>query len=251
VSTEPYPIAVEDSLLDDLRARLERTRWPAQPAGQGWELGVEIDYLRELCDHWARSYDWRRLEGRLNGLHNRRWEGLHFIWEQGEGEGVPVMLIHGWPGGPIEFLDLIPMLTRAGHDVVVPSLPGYGWSEDPGAPPNVAAVSDRLRGLMERGLGYERYAVQGGDWGAIIAARMALDSPGGVAAVHVNAVSVLPVRLTRRPRRLADRQVPALERLRRRDRAPVLEGRALRLPDHVLGDRHDRLVDAPLPRRAA
>jgi microsomal epoxide hydrolase len=103
------------------------------------------------------------------------------------------MLIHGWPGGPIEFLDAIPLLLEAGHDVIVPSLPGYGWSDDPGAPLNVAAVSARLRALMERGLGYERYAVQGGDWGASIAARMVFDSPQSVAAVHINAVSVLPV----------------------------------------------------------
>jgi pimeloyl-ACP methyl ester carboxylesterase len=88
---------------------------------------------------------------------------------------------------------VIPRLVGAGHDVVVPSLPGYGWSDDPGRPLNVAAVSERLRALVEDGLGYGRYAVQGGDWGASIAARMALDSPATVAAVHVNAVSVLPV----------------------------------------------------------
>jgi pimeloyl-ACP methyl ester carboxylesterase len=149
--------------------------------------------LRELCDHWAHDYDWRSLERRLNGLDNRRWEGIHLIWERAGGGGLPVMLIHGWPGGAIEFLDLIPLLLEAGHDVVVPSLPGYGWSDDPGAPLNVAAVSARLRALMERGLGYERYAVQGGDWGASIAARMVFDSPQSVAAVHINAVSVLPV----------------------------------------------------------
>ena len=190
---EPFEISVTQPVLDDLRARLERTRWPAQPTDGAWELGVDVAYLRGLCDHWSRSYDWRRLEGRLNELDNRRWEGIHFIWARSEGGGAPVMLIHGWPGGPIEFLELIPMLTAAGHDVVVPSLPGYGWSDDPGAPLNVTAVSERLRALMERGLGYDSYAVQGGDWGASIAARMAFDSPPTVAAVHVNAVSVLPV----------------------------------------------------------
>jgi pimeloyl-ACP methyl ester carboxylesterase len=190
---EPYEISVDQSVLDDLRARLERTRWPDQPAGDPWELGTDVGYLRELCDHWAHDYDWGRFEARLNALENRRWDGIHFIQQRGGGDGQPLLLVHGWPGGPIEFLDAMPLLLEAGHDLVVPSLPGYAWSDDPGAPLNVAAVSQRLRALMEEGLGYERYAVQGGDWGAAICGRMAFDSRPTVAAVHVNAVSVLPV----------------------------------------------------------
>jgi microsomal epoxide hydrolase len=190
---EPFEISVPDRTLEDLAERLGRTRWPTQPEGDGWELGVDIPYLRALCEHWAGPYQWRQLEDRLNRLDNLRWEGLHLIRMHAGGEGLPVMLIHGWPGGPIEFLDLIETLGEAGHDVVVPSLPGYAWSDDPGAPLNVAGASERLRALMERGLGYECYAVQGGDWGAAISARMAFDSPATVAAVHVNAVSVLPV----------------------------------------------------------
>ena len=190
---EPFEVRVDEQVLDDLRSRLGRTRWPEQPADQGWELGVDVAYLRDLCGYWANQYDWRAFESRLNGFPNRRWNGLHLIWERSGGDGLPVMLIHGWPGGPIEFCDLIPLLVEAGHDVVVPSLPGYGWSDDPGRPLNVAAVSERLRAVMEAGLGYGRYAVQGGDWGANISARMALDSPNTVAAVHVNAVSVLPI----------------------------------------------------------
>jgi pimeloyl-ACP methyl ester carboxylesterase len=203
---EPFEIRVADQVLDDLRARLGRTRWPEQSASEGWELGMDVAYLRQLCEHWATRYDWREFEARLNRLSNHRCNGLHLIREGSEGEGLPVILIHGWPGGPIEFLDVIPRLVRAGHDVVVPSLPGYGWSDDPGRPLNVAAVSERLRAAMEEGLGYERYAVQGGDWGANISARMALDSPDTVAAVHVNAVSVLPV-----PGDLTERALTAAE----------------------------------------
>jgi microsomal epoxide hydrolase len=179
-------------VLDDLRKRLRRTRWPDQPRADGWNLGVDVAYLRELCEHWAERYDWRVFEKRLNRLSNLRWNRIHLIREQSPEGGLPVMLIHGWPGGPIEFCELIPRIAAAGHDVVAPSLPGYAWSDDPGRPLNVAATSERLRALMEEGLGYSRYAVQGGDWGANIAARMALDSPSTVAAVHVNAVSVLP-----------------------------------------------------------
>jgi microsomal epoxide hydrolase len=190
---EPCEISIERSVVDDLRARLERTRWPEQPAGESWELGADVTYLRALCDHWANAYDWRRLQERLNRFESRRWQGIHFISQRGDGDSMPLLLVHGWPGGPIEFCDLIPRLAAAGHDVVAPSLPGYGWSDDPGAPLNVAAVAERLRALMEDGLGYERYAVQGGDWGASICGRMAFDSPRTVAGVHVNAVSVLPV----------------------------------------------------------
>ena len=82
--------------------------------GRGWELGVDIAYLRALCDHWARAYDWRRLETRLNELDNRRWEGIHLIRQRGGGEGLPVLLVHGWPGGPIEFLDAMPLARRGG-----------------------------------------------------------------------------------------------------------------------------------------
>jgi microsomal epoxide hydrolase len=190
---EQFEVSVAEDVLDDLGARLRRTRWPEQPADHGWELGIDIGYLRELCDHWADRYDWRAFESRLNGFRNLRWDGIHLIWERSGGDGLPVMLIHGWPGGPIEFLDLIGLLLEAGHDVVVPSLPGYGWSDDPGRALNVSGLSERLRALMEDGLGYRRYAVQGGDWGASISARIAFDSPQTVAAVHVNAVSVLPV----------------------------------------------------------
>jgi pimeloyl-ACP methyl ester carboxylesterase len=193
MGVEPFEIVVGQEVIDELRRRLGQTRWPSQPPGEGWELGVDTTYLRELCGHWATGYDWRGFEARLNRDANYRWNGLHVIWEKGEGDGLPVVLIHGWPGGPIEFRDLIPRLVGAGHDVAVPSLPGYAWSDDPGRPLNVAEVAARLRALMEEGLGYRRYAVQGGDWGAAIAARMAFDSPGTVAAVHVNAVSVLPV----------------------------------------------------------
>ncbi|MGH2926142.1 MAG: epoxide hydrolase family protein [Solirubrobacterales bacterium] len=193
MAPEPYEISIPDRARADLVERLERTRWPAQPEGLGWELGVDIPYLRALCGHWAGAYDWRRLENRLAALENLRWEGIHLIRRRSEGAGMPVMLVHGWPGGPIEFLELIDPLVEAGHDVIVPSLPGYAWSRDPGAPLNVAEVAGRLRALMESALGYERYAVQGGDWGAAISARMAFDSPATVAAVHVNAVSVLPV----------------------------------------------------------
>jgi pimeloyl-ACP methyl ester carboxylesterase len=198
---QPYEIAVPDETLADLRERLARTRWPSQQPGIGWELGADLGYLRELCEHWASKYDWRQIEAALNGLSNWRWEGIHFIWERAARderwvaapERLPVILIHGWPGGPIEFLELIPRLVGAGHDVVVPSLPGFGFSAEPERPLAVAGIAERLRALMGEGLGYGRYAVQGGDWGSEIGARMAFDDPSTVAAFHTNAAAILPL----------------------------------------------------------
>lgn len=194
---EPYEIAVPEPILEDLRERIERTRWPVQPDGIGWEHGADFAYLRELCEYWAGEYDWRSTERGLNGLSNWRSEGVHFFWERSApaastDSSLPVLLVHGWPGAPLEFVELIPALVAAGHDVIVPSLPGFAFSEAPATPMNVAAVAARLRRLMAT-LGYERYAIQGGDWGSIIAARMAFDDPAAVAAIHLNAPGVLPV----------------------------------------------------------
>ena len=196
---QPFEIAVADEVLDDLRERIARVRWPEQPPGTGWEHGGDFAYLRELCRHWAAAYDWRATERALNRLPNWRWEGIHTIWERAGDEApaaaparLPVLLVHGWPGAPIEFRDLIPILAGAGHDVVVPSLPGFAFSRVPDPALNVAGIAVRLRALM-RALGYERYAVQGGDWGTIIGARMAFEDPAAVAALHLNAAGLLPL----------------------------------------------------------
>ena len=189
---QPFEIAVADEALDDLRDRLARTRWPELAGSFGWELGADVDYLRDLCAYWESEYDWRATEARLNRLGNWTWDGIHHWAFEGAGDGMPVLLLHGWPGAPIEFEALIPLLSEAGHDLVVPSLPGFAFSEAPSEPLNVSGVADRMRELMTA-LGHERYAVQGGDWGSIIAARMAFDSPESVGALHVNSVGVLPV----------------------------------------------------------
>jgi pimeloyl-ACP methyl ester carboxylesterase len=198
---EPYEISIPEATLGDLRERIGRTRWPSQPPGLGWEMGADFEYLRELCEHWASDYDWRQIEQALNGLSNWTWDGIHFIWERAErddrGVGtpqrLPVMLIHGWPGGPIEFMEVIPRLVAAGHDVIVPSLPGFAFSAEPPTPMNVVEVAGRLRALMSEALGYERYAVQGGDWGSELGARIAFDDPDSVAGFHTNAAAILPV----------------------------------------------------------
>jgi len=193
VTIERFEPAVGDDVVADLRTRLARTRWPSRSESQGWQTGVDLAYLRELCTHWAEAYDFGRLERSLGPWENRRWNGVHFVRARGEGEGarLPILIVHGWPGGVIEFTRLIPRLTAAGHDVIAPSLPGFGWSDELDPPPNAARVATQFAELMAE-LGYERYALQGGDWGSPITFSLAHQQPERVAALHLNALSVLP-----------------------------------------------------------
>ena len=186
----PYEIAIDEGVLADLRGRLEKTRWP-EAADVGWEYGMDQTFLRRLCEHWASEHDWRATERRLNEFEQGTWDGIHFV-RSGARAGSPIVLVHGWPGAVLEFERLIPLLVEAGHEVIVPSLPGYGFSDAPETPVNATRTAARLRELVEDGLGIERYAVQGGDWGSLITTRIAYDSPERVTALHINSPSVLP-----------------------------------------------------------
>ena len=195
----PFRTAVPDSALADLRERLVRTRWPNEVAGAGWAYGTELAYLQELVGYWIDGFDWRAQEKRLNSLDQftTRIDGqlVHFIHQRSsQPDALPVLLLHGWPGSVVEFLDVIPRLTspedRAdAFHVVVPSLPGYGFSgpttEGGWHPRRMASAFGEL---ME-GLGYRRYGVQGGDWGSIVAANLADMRPDQVAGLHVNFLS--------------------------------------------------------------
>jgi pimeloyl-ACP methyl ester carboxylesterase len=193
---ERFEIRFSGKAAEDLRERLGRARWPQQPSSPegAWELGADLAYARELCDHWRDRYDPSRLE-RLNSLGSTRWDGIHFLRfvPTAAATGPPVVLLHGWPSGPIEYEAAAKLLAEGGREAIIPSLPGYAWSEDPGEPLNVAGVSRALRRLLDDGLGLERYAVAGGDWGGVIAARMAFDAPERVAALHVAGPHVLPI----------------------------------------------------------
>jgi pimeloyl-ACP methyl ester carboxylesterase len=197
---EPFDIRVDDADLDDLRLRLERTRFPEPVAGEGWEAGMPVPYLRELVGYWLGPYDWRAEEARLNGFPHFRTtidgQSIHFLHVRSPHEGaLPLLLVHGWPGSFAEFLDVVPRLTdppafggRAGDafHLVVPSLPGYGFSEPPRTPGwDVARIAAAFAELMDR-LGYGRYGAQGGDWGAQITSRIGVLDPAHCAAIHLN-----------------------------------------------------------------
>lgn len=197
MTPRPFAIDVPQDVLDDLRTRLERTRWPEAIPGAGWDYGANIDYVRELCDYWARDYDWRRHERELNRFPGFLAEvdgvDLHFWHVRGEAPGrFPLLLIHGWPGSIYEFHALIDLLARPADggpafDLVVPALPGFGWSGKPRERGwGITRIAAAFDTLMTRELGYSRYGVQGGDWGGIISAKMASAHSDHVAAAHLN-----------------------------------------------------------------
>ena len=162
---EPFRIHVADEVLDDLRARLRNARWPDQIPGIGWKQGTELDWLRRLVSYWADEFDWRGWERRLNAFHHFTWEGIHFVYQRAaSGRGVPLILTHGWPSSFLDYMDMLPMLDQ--FDVVIPSLPGYGFSpRPPQVGINYRFVSERWHRLMSD-LGYSRYGASGYDFGA-------------------------------------------------------------------------------------
>lgn len=199
-TVQPFRVEVPDEVLDDLRQRLARTRWPDQLPGVSWEYGCDIATLRTVCDYWLHRFDWRAAEARLN-----RWphvttevDGIrvHAIHARSpHPDALPLCITHGWPGSVAEFLDIIdPLIDPPAHGgdaadafhVVAPSIPGYGFS----GPTHRTGVDIRTVagvnvGLMAQ-LGYMRYGAQGGDWGAIATSHMGQLAPEHVVGIHVN-----------------------------------------------------------------
>ena len=300
---ERFHIRVDDSTLDDLRLRLSMTRFPDQIEGAGWEYGTPIAYVRELVTYWRDEYDWRAQEARLNELDHFRiridGQAIHFVHARSpHADALPLLIVHGWPGSVVEFLDVIPRLTdpeaHGGHaqdafHVIAPSLPGYGFSEPPRVPGwDIRRVAHAFVELMRR-LGYPRYGAQGGDWGAQIATRLAALDPERCVALHLNMpiaappAEPLPIteeeqaglaamaafqrdeggvraaagdearhaghgveRLARRVAVVDRREVPRLERLRRRSRELFHPRPADHERDALLGDGDVRVVGPAL-----
>lgn len=206
--TQPVPfiVAVSDADLQDLHRRLDHTRWPDQVNDQQWSYGTELGYLQALVAYWRHQYDWRAAEARLNRFSHftATLDGLrtHFIHQRStHAQALPLVISHGWPGSVVEFLYVIERLTQPerfggspedAYHVICPSLPGYGWSEaahEPGM--NPAAIARRHIALM-RLLGYERYAVQGGDWGCLVSRETAAQDPEHCVAIHLNMMPPFP-----------------------------------------------------------
>ncbi len=202
----PFRIDIPQADLDDLRRRIAQTRWPDEIPGVGWDRGVPLGYLKELADYWRGSYDWRAAEARLNAYPQFVTEiegvNVHFLHVRSpEADALPLILTHGWPGTVAEFLDVIEPLTDpvahggAAADafhLVIPSIPGYAFSGPTGQVGwDTGRVAGAWKELMSR-LGYDRYAVQGGDWGMPISLRLGLADPEHVVGVHLNMCVTFP-----------------------------------------------------------
>jgi pimeloyl-ACP methyl ester carboxylesterase len=201
VTIEPYAIDVPQEVLDDIRERLRRTRWPNEIPGSGWARGTDLSFMKNLVAYWLDEYDWRKEEARLNAFDHFKADvdglGIHFIREEGKGpDPMPLFMMHGYPWSFTMLLKIMPMLTDPaayGGDpadaftVVAPSLIGFGLSDPPrqlgfGFQHHPAKYDK----LMTEGLGYRRYGIEGGDWGGTITAPFGFLRPDNLIGIHLN-----------------------------------------------------------------
>lgn len=202
---EPFSIQVEDEVLSDLRTRIRNTRWPDEIPGIAWEQGTSLAYLKAILAYWTDEFDWRARERELNTFRQFRAQldgvHIHFVHERAlNGQGIPLILTHGWPSTFVELLPLARLLTDPkahgidgpAFDVIIPSLPGYGFSERPTRTGVTMRYVATLWHSLMRGLGYDRYGAHGGDFGAGVASFMALDQPQPMIGVHLSNLELSP-----------------------------------------------------------
>jgi microsomal epoxide hydrolase len=193
---KPFRIEVPQSQLDDLYARLDLTRWPDELPGVGWSYGVALGYAKELVAYWRHSYDWRAHERRLNSFPQFTTEidgqNVHFLHvRSAKSDALPLIITHGWPGSVVEFDKVIEPLAEDFH-LVIPPIPGFGFSgptTETGW--NIERIAKAWAELMRR-LDYDRYGVQGGDWGSGISLALGSVAPEHVVGMHVNMLPTFP-----------------------------------------------------------
>jgi pimeloyl-ACP methyl ester carboxylesterase len=200
MAIEPFVVPYSESALADMRARLCATRWPDQIPDAPWEYGFDLAFLEEICEYWASRFDWQSQCREIARLPQYRYTakgiGIHFIHQRGKGPSpLPLVLTHGWPGSFLEMLRILPLLTDpASHgsdpadsfDVVIPSLPGYGFSDRPAERGmDLFRIARLWAGLMEE-LGYRRFAAQGGDLGAGVSTALGLRHADRIIGLHLN-----------------------------------------------------------------
>lgn len=206
-SITPFVLAVPPAALDDLRQRLALTRWPSPETVADWSQGARLARVQALCAHWRDHYDWRRCEAQLNAWGQFRTTidglGIHFLHVRSpHAEALPLLMTHGWPGSVLEFHKVIGPLTdpvahggaaRDAFHLVLPSLPGYGFSDQPTAAGwGIERTARAWAALMDR-LGYGgRYVAQGGDWGAAVTGKLGMLRPPGCLAIHLNTLFTKP-----------------------------------------------------------
>jgi len=198
----PFTISVPDDVLDDLQERLARVRFPDQLSDVDWDYGTDLAYMQELVEYWRDVYDWRIHETELNRLDHYTMPvnglRLHFLHQRSpHPDALPLILTHGWPGSIVEFHKVIEPLTNPDNPeqafhLVIPSIPGFGFSGKPGAAGTSAETIGKIWGELMARLGYERYIAQGGDWGAIVTTQIGLLDAEHLAGIHLNMVVAGP-----------------------------------------------------------
>lgn len=251
----PFRVEIPQSQLDDLRRRLALTRYPEPEPVADWSQGVPLHYLKEVVEYWAGPYDWRRCETSLNAhpqfLIAIDEVDIHFLHVRSNEPGaLALVLTHGWPGSVLEFLKVIPALVdpvahggRAedAFHVVVPSLPGYGFSGKPAVTGwGVEHIADAWVELMAR-LGYESFGAQGGDWGSAVTSALGLRHPGSVVGIHVNMPIANPAKFDRED--MTESEVGALNRLVEHERTGTGYSREQSTRPQTIGY---SLVDSPV-----
>ncbi|HSD58132.1 MAG TPA: epoxide hydrolase [Methanotrichaceae archaeon] len=200
MSLESFHIKIPQETLDDLKKRLERTRWPDEVKGSGWSMGTNLDYMKELADYWQHKYDWRKHEAKLNKFNQFKTKvdgtEIHFIHERSKNpNSTPIILLHGWPDSFYRFHKVIRRLTDPARyggdpnnsfDVIVPSIPGIGFSERRAMAPD--ALADLFAKLMTEVLGYKKFVSAGGDGGTLITKSLALNHPDVLIGIHLTDV---------------------------------------------------------------
>ena len=199
-----FKIDISDKELKDIYDRVKKFPWHEMPEDGGWEYGTNLNYMKEISNYWIKNFNWRKHEAEINSFSNFITKvdniDIHFIYEKGSGPNpMPLLLMHGWPGSIIEFLQIIKKLAHPekfggnkddAFDVIIPSLPGFGFSGKPSRPIGPRKMADIFNKLMVKNLNYKNYIAQGGDWGATIANWMGYDHSKNCKAIHINCLTM-------------------------------------------------------------
>jgi microsomal epoxide hydrolase len=200
----PFRIDVPDTTLEQIRTQVADYPWHEMPDDGGWAYGTPLGYMKQLCAYWLNEFDWRKQEAAINRFSHFiapvQGIDLHFIQEKGDGPSpLPLIISHGWPGSIVEFLDIIQPLahpqrfggsTDDAFDVIVPSLPGFGFSGRPGRPIGPRKMAELFNRLMIDVLGYSNYLAQGGDWGGAISSWLGFEHAPACQAIHINILTM-------------------------------------------------------------
>ena len=195
-----FKVDVSDEILQKIYSKVKNYPWHEMPEDGGWDYGTNLDYMKEFSNYWVSKFDWRKTEEKINKFKNYKSNiggiDIHFIHEKGSGSNPkPLLLSHGWPGSIIEFLHIIDQLAHPekfggkeedAFDVIVPSLPGFGFSSRPPRPIGPRKMASIFNSLMTEILGYKKYLAQGGDFGGTIATWLAYDFPKSLLGIHIN-----------------------------------------------------------------